>query len=93
MANSFNLRRGGLSMCPGDTCSEELQMRAAPRAHRLALLYARAKQASKLQKQMWQLAIGYYFLAHSGLVTRTGEMFTRIKCSPKLLLQHSPLLL
>ena len=32
MANSFNLRRGRLSMCPGDTCSEELQMRAAERS-------------------------------------------------------------
>ena len=56
MANSFNLRRGGLSMCPGDTCSEELQMRAAPNAHRLALLYSE-KQASKLQKQVLLLSL------------------------------------
>ena len=98
MANSFNLRRGGLSMCPA------------------------SKQASA-QKQMWRLAIGYDFLAHSGLFTRAGEwkisnlsilvqgsfswvsvltasidqlgrggfsMFTRIKCSLKLLLQQNP---
>ena len=56
MANSFNLRRGGLSMCPGDTCSEELQMRAAPNAHRLALLYSE-KQASKLQKRELLLSL------------------------------------
>ena len=56
MANSFNLRRGGLSMCPGDTCSEELQTRAAPNAHRLALLY-REKQASKLQKRELLLSL------------------------------------
>ena len=56
MANSFNLRRGGLSMCPGDTCSEELQMRAAPNAHRLALLDSE-KQASKLQKQELLLSL------------------------------------
>ena len=58
MANSFNLRRGGLSMCPGEEtrCSEELQMRAAPNAHRLALLY-REKQASKLQKRELLLSL------------------------------------
>ena len=62
MANSFNLRRGGLSMCPGDTCSEELQMRAAPSAHRLALLYAReaSKQVTKagVAVSNWLLFLG-----------------------------------
>ena len=50
MANSFNLRRGGLSMCPGDTVLWRAADESRPNAHRLALLY-REKQASKLQKR------------------------------------------
>ena len=53
MANSFNLRRGRLAMrcVPETRCSEELQMRAAPNAHRVAVLYVRkaSKQATKVE--------------------------------------------
>ena len=58
LANSFNLRRGGLSMCPGDT----VLRKAADESRTLRLQpisFIGASKQALAQKRMWQLAICY----------------------------------